>query len=1203
MTVPRRHAALSEEAAREMIARNLDTTLFVEAGAGSGKTSSLIARIVEIIRTGACDLDGIAAITFTEASSMELKLRLRGALGAEMALMESDESASRRLQDALDHLDEAMITTIHGFCQRLLAEHPIEAGLPPRIEVLDEVRQGLFWRAEWSSLLDRLGDDEAMRGLFGAAATIGITPAHPHLLAREAAEAWDRCAETEVDAPSILLDIARLVEEGCGAVASGLEQALAMQGYCLDPSDRLLARLGELDGLSRVLSSPGAPGHQGGWDRRLAALASSRQSLKASRLGQKGAWACDIALVRSCLKAAEDAQAQAMSAVTDLVLRALLAIFDGAARRWARSRQEAGTLVFHDLIVLARDLLRQDPEVLARVRRRIRYLLIDEFQDTDPLQLEIAAMIGADGSYGQSAHLEEGSRPAREGHGRLFFVGDPKQSIYHFRGADLAAYELARDRFAENGPIALTSNFRSVPGICDFINECLAPLLGGAYSPLRAVRARGGKEPPVRLLGGALDGSFRRSEQRMIESDACAAAIDRAVRVEGWLVGDGADRRPARMSDVAILVPRRTGLEELEAALDSAGIGYRVESASLVFRSQQVRDLLALCRVLGDPSDTVALLAVLRSPAFACRDDELYEFVAGGGQWSLDLAPRRVTGDDDAAEGVEAATSGDGCTGAISGTVVREALATLARYRSRRFELGPVAVLEEAIRDRRLLQLAAGSPGARECWRRVRFLVERARAFVAGGGGGLLEFADWVEEQLSEGLRVVESILPEPDEDVVHILTVHAAKGLEFPITVLAGFGTTGVARRAGGRKVMRTSSGGSEVYLRADLQTSGYGLLKESETALEEAEELRLLYVAATRARDYLIVCAHHLAPSAPVASTGADAGSRRGSVGGQLVSEATRALQRHPDLWMQWDPAGRPDPSGRPDRGAQLPTWPEDELAGSAQPERGHAGQGDPVAPPSVENWNSWRSERAELLNQIGRRQSVRATEVAQLAGLRWSAHLSLSDGELPSSAVEIGDGTDAPDRGQPRGKGGTQLGRAVHGTLQRIGRETARRIGLGLAAGTELSEIAAAQARVEHIATRAVEVEALVAAALRSPTVKAAFAGERLRREIYVAAPVGGKVLDGYVDLCFEDGDGLTVVDYKTDAVRDLVEVEESSERYSLQAAAYALALHDATGLPIRRCVLVFLAPPGRPVEFEVPDLAAVIERVRAVVGAAL
>ncbi len=319
--------------------------------------------------------------------------------------------------------------------------------------------------------------------------------------------------------------------------------------------------------------------------------------------------------------------------------------------------------------------------------------------------------------------------------------------------------------------------------------------------------------------------------------------------------------------------------------------------------------------------------------------------------------------------------------------------------------------------------------------------------------------------------------------------------------------------------------------------------------------------------------------------------------------MTEAAGALQRCPGLWVQWDPATQPSSSTRPERGAQLTTRADGGLAGAVRAGKGHAGRGDHGTPASVDDWNTWRRERAELLDRIRRRRSVRATEVAQLAGLRWSARSSLSVGDMPSSPAEMGDSPDGQDVARHRGRGGTQLGRAVHATLQRIGRGTACRVGLGLAAGTELSEIAAAQARVEHIAARAAEVEGLVVAALRSPTVKAAFAGERLRREIYVATPVEGKVLDGYVDLCFEEGDGLTVVDYKTDAVLDLAEVVESSERYSLQAAAYALALQDATGRPIRRCVLVFLAPPGRPVEFEVPDLGAALDRVRAVVGAAL
>jgi ATP-dependent helicase/nuclease subunit A len=226
-----------------------------------------------------------------------------------------------------------------------------------------------------------------------------------------------------------------------------------------------------------------------------------------------------------------------------------------------------------------------------------------------------------------------------------------------------------------------------------------------------------------------------------------------------------------------------------------------------------------------------------------------------------------------------------------------------------------------------------------------------------------------------------------------------------------------------------------------------------------------------------------------------------------------------------------------------------------------------------------------------------------VAALAGLGWEG---AEAGPQPEGAIdEEGLGADAGAAGRRRGRGGTQLGRAVHAVLQSVGQDVAGRVADGVPDGADLSELrelAAAQAGSEGIGARAGEVEELVAAALSSPTVKAAFRSGSPRREVYVATMVGGVVLDGYVDICFEDDGGLVVIDYKTDSVRDQADVFASAERYSLQAAAYALALADATGMPVRRCVLVFLAPPGRPIEFDVPGLEAAVARVRAAVAAA-
>ncbi|HKH89053.1 MAG TPA: UvrD-helicase domain-containing protein, partial [Acidimicrobiales bacterium] len=866
---------LLDDAARHSIRYRLDSTLFVEAAAGSGKTTALVSRIVELLRCGAASLDSLAAITFTEAAALELKVRVRRAL---LALEETSRDAEEieRAGAALDRLDDSAISTIHGFCQRMLAEHPIEAGLAPRIEILDEVQQSLAWREQWSSVLDRVGEDAGLSRLFSLAALLGVTPAHLESLAKEVGEEWDHCGMVAPATPAVIAAVGAAVEHATAVVVDCLNRALALEGRCSDADDRLLGRLQTARDLRDRLTAV----ESGAWaesadaailDERLSVLAVPRAPFNVGHTGQQSSWACDIDEVRGCLTEAQAAMDRVVASICDVVLPALVAVFDVVAREAATARRLDGKLVFHDLLVLARDLLAGNPSVLEQARRRFRFVLIDEFQDTDPLQLEIAELLGRGHPVPASAPPDpevDGPLDA----GRLFFVGDPQQSIYRFRGADLAAYRLARGRLAETGPLPLTSNFRSVPGIAEFVNECFGALMAGSFSALHAVRERGAADPPVRILGGPLDPSLRRHEQRVVESEACAGVIDRAVRSEGWLVDDDGRPRPARLSDVAILVPRRTGLDEMEGALDATGIGYRVESASLVYRTQEVRDLLALCRSIDDPGDRVALLAALRSPAFGCGDDDLLAFRRQGGSWSVE----------------EPTSLADGFWEG-GAAVVTEALRRLAGYRSRRFELGPVGVLEEAVRDRRILQLAVGSPRARESWRRVRFLIERARAFVDGGGGGLRAFADWVDEQLSEGLRSVESVLPEPDEDVVHILTVHAAKGLEFPITVLAGFGTSDDVPAGVGRKVLR-NPGGVEVHLNKRLQTSGFPALKAVEDALDREEAIRVLYVAATRARDHLVVCGHHVVPRAPAAA---------GTLGQRLYEAAQDALSRLPGPW----------------------------------------------------------------------------------------------------------------------------------------------------------------------------------------------------------------------------------------------------------------------------------------------------------------
>ena len=527
---------------------------------------------------------------------------------------------------------------------------------------------------------------------------------------------------------------------------------------------------------------------------------------------------------------------QATEGERDAVLLPVLELLRRFAIDYAHERKADGEVEFQDLLVLARDLLRDSLSARDHFRGRYSHILIDEVQDTDPLQAELAMFLAEDVPEG----VELTDRPmdwwkVRPAAGKLFIVGDAKQSIYRFRRADIRQVKLMQ-QLVGGSNVLLTRNFRSLPPVIDWVNHVFPQWMkeseGQArYSPLGA-EPSDGEPPPVRYMGGAIGGNI--GDVRRQEADAVARTIRTAVK-EGWQVRSedlGPETRPAKYQDVCVLMPSRLGLDALEFAFETAGIPYRLDSAGLIYESQEARDLLNCLGAIDDPTDQVSVVAALRSPALACSDADLLDFVESGGQFDY-LA------DDDTPSGY-----------------ATDALAILRDFHGRRRWMSPAALIEEFVRERRLMELALDGRNWRGRWMRYRFLIDRARAFAASGETSLRAYLAWTARQREEQARARETAVPESDEDAVRVMTVHGAKGLEFPILVLAGLNSSGT--RGPGAVLFDHKGGRVEVKVgsrESSFQTAGYEDLAESDKTREQEQDVRLMYVAATRARDHLIV------------------------------------------------------------------------------------------------------------------------------------------------------------------------------------------------------------------------------------------------------------------------------------------------------------------------------------------------------------
>jgi ATP-dependent helicase/nuclease subunit A len=817
-----------------------EVSIVLSSGAGCGKTHVLTERYLSHLREGA-EVGQIVAITFTDRAARQMRERIRKAVLGELRAAR-EENEIERWARHLRGLETAQISTIHAFCGTLLRQHAVEAGIDPLFDVLDEVRAANLRAEAYADALQELltsqsaaGDDlRALVLLYGWRPTVAAVE---HLVATADEPAWQDWLKrppadvarrwVEDDRRELLPRYVDYLVTASPRIARCLW--LLRTTECVGTQTRAnVCRL--LEETPRLAAAPDLT----------AAVAELTEAAKVGKERGK-AWTteADYETVKKAFEGfrseLSEKLAPFMEAPEGVVEAAaagqrFLRVAAEAVLAYRRRKRRAGAVDFADLLLMARDLLHDRPEVREALQRRYRYLLVDELQDTDPVQMEVVE------------HLCGGELTA----GKLFGVGDFKQSIYRFRGADASLFQRLRQSMPHDGRLGLTLNFRSQPAVLHFVNALFARHIAD-YEPLRPHHAQVNPGPCVEFLWSPRGDKEDVTEARAREADAIARRIAAMIDGEELVAegeGDARRPRPVRPGDVVLLFRSMSNVALYEAALRRRGLDYYLVGGRAFFAQQEIYDILNLLRALENPHDTVSLAGTLRSP-FCCLSDE-----------ALFLLTRHHDGlwaglhDDETLEHLpedQRPAAARACRHLDRWHALKDRLPIAPLLGEVFADSGYDAAMQfEFLGDRKLANL----------WK----LQEMARTFDRTGLFGLAEFIGRLGDLVSSQPREEQAATQPENADVVRLMTIHQAKGLEFPIVFVPD-----LAARAGGAHQPAAhwdARLGCVVRPPADEEPPPFAdfvarLWKAREAVEEWHEDLRTLYVACTRAQDYLVLSA----------------------------------------------------------------------------------------------------------------------------------------------------------------------------------------------------------------------------------------------------------------------------------------------------------------------------------------------------------
>jgi len=1119
---------LKDEKAREAIKCRLHENFLVDAGAGSGKTTCLVERMVALLASGSCEPEKMAAVTFTRKAAGELKEKFQCRL-EEMFRGEESGEVKERLGAALDRLERIFVGTIHSFCARLLRERPVEAGISPEFEEIEGLEEKLLEETAWEEYLQELRyrEPEKLRQL----GELDLSPGdikqafqklngYPdvNMVLREAP--YPDLSEVRGQLEDFCKRAAEMLppnrpEKGWDGLQQIARRALRWRRVFDISRDRYLLRL-----LEHMDKNAGCTYNR--WPSREQAkeLLEAFNHLRENYIQPtRRAWL----VYRHCR---------------------LLDFLQPAVERYRRMRRRENKLNYQDLLMLSAELLKNNPEVRGYFQERYTHLLVDEFQDTDPIQAEIMF-------YLSGLELKEADwtnltpRP-----GSLFVVGDPKQSIYRFRRADIDTYYRVKELIEKSGgeTLKLTSNFRSLPALIEWTNGAFAELLApgfpaspdapdardardtpnapessdacdhfapsdsraqpppyqAEFSPMNGVRtAKEGTEGGVFRM--ELEDVYRNNQEEIARQDARRAAgwISRALKGEVKLSRTEEEEKGGLTEvpvpgDFLVLVHYKKHMSFYARALEELDIPYTLSGGGNISESEELNELLHLLQALADPENPVPLAATLRGIFFGISDAHLYRFKKAGGRFSF-LGKVPLEGE------LEEETR----------LVFASAWETLQRYWRWSRELPPASAVEKITSDLGIIPLSLAGELGKGRAGYVMQALELLRLREKHGDYSFPRAVEYLERLLEEGAEE-ELDIEGAGKPAVRIMNLHKAKGLEAPVVILAN--------------PAQSKTHETELHVKREAEEArGYICIekrqnfrnetlavppcwdkyREEEEKYQAAEALRLLYVAATRAKNMLVVSTY---PKKPEKSP--------------------------------WYPLEQ----YLEDKEVIAP--PEGALSGSG--DAGEEKEPEPVTPAMLQE------ARGEI-----------AAAIDNISAPTYSR-------QQPSEAVNTGR---QPPR-SARGKG-TEWGSAVHAALEEMVKS--------LPAGRPAEQAAFSEEEMLNLACRTLQKEGQPSSraeellrVLKEITGSDFWKRVRGAPERLAEASFGlwenGVYTTGSVDLAFREAGRWVLVDYKTDAVDSPEHLQALVDYYAPQLQLYRRCWESLTGEKVAEAGFFFTSVLG-------------------------